>query len=124
MGKTNESYAAFDQILNNERAKAAADLIHYKYGELLFDNGEFLPAVEQFAEVTKTSQANPTLVTRAHLLQGKALDAMNQHPAAREQYQKVLSRENVFDLHNQARKYLKTPYAPEKTDKKKAAEQP
>src|SRR5262249_44798551 len=78
MGKTNESYAAFDQILKNERAKAVADLIYYQYGELLFDNGEFPRAVEQFMEVTKTPQANSTLVSRAHLQQGRALDAMDQ----------------------------------------------
>lgn len=118
MGKNNESYAAFEQALKNERAQAAADLIHYQYGELLFDNGEFSRAVDQFVEVTNTPQANSTLVSRAHLRQGQALDAMNQRPAALEQYRIVLTCENVLDLHNLARKYRKSPYTPEKIARK------
>ena len=118
IGKNNESYAAFDQVLNNERAQAAADLIHYQYGEQLFDDGEFSRAFEQFVAVTKTPQANSTLVSRAHLSQGQALDAMNQRPAALEQYKIVLTRENVFDLHNLAQRYMKSPYAPEKAARK------
>ena len=102
----------------NDRAQAAADLIHYQYGELLFDEGEFSRAVEQFVAVTKTPQANSALVSRAHLRQGQALDAMNQRPAALEQYQIVLARENVFDLHNLALRYTKRPYAPEKAPRK------
>jgi len=34
------------------------------------------------------------------------------------QYKIVLTRENVFDLHNLARRYMKSPYAPEKTARK------
>src|SRR5262245_34133923 len=118
IGKNDESYAAFDQVLKNARAQAAADLIHYQYGELLFDNGEFSRAVEQFVAVTKAPQANSTLVSRAHLRQGQAFDAMNQRPAAIEQYQNVLARENVFDIHKLAQKHMKRPYAPEKAARK------
>jgi tetratricopeptide (TPR) repeat protein len=118
IGKSNESYDAFDQVLKNERAQAAADLIHYQFGELLFDDGEFSRAIEQFEAVTKTPQANSTLVSRAHLRQGEALDAMNQRSAALEQYNIVLTLENVFDLHNLARRYMKRPYAPEKAARK------
>lgn len=119
MGKSCESYAAFDQVLKDERARAVADLIHYQYGEVLFDGGEFTRATEQFVAVTKTPKADAALVSLAHLRQGQAFDAEGQHTSAFAQYQIVLKRENVFDSHNLARKYNNRPYAPEKTRQEK-----
>src|SRR5262249_37166471 len=110
-----ESYAAFDQILNNDRAQALVDLIHYKYGEALLASGEFARASEQFIAVTETPRADSALVSLARLGQGQSLDAMGQRASALEQYQIVLAREDVFDSHDRAHRYEKRPYSPEGT---------
>jgi tetratricopeptide (TPR) repeat protein len=107
-----ESYAAFDQVLNNESAQSIIDLIHYKYGEALFANGEFARAARQFIAVTETPKADSALVSLAHLGHGQSLDAMGQRTSALEHYQIVLAREDVFDSHDKAHRYEKRPYAP------------
>lgn len=121
MGKSCESYAAFNRELNNERAQSITDLIHYQYGRALFDSGEFKSAIEQFSAVIKTSKANAALVSLAYLHQGQSLDATGQRASALEQYQNVLKRENVFDSHNLARRHIKRPFTPEKTRQEKCA---
>src|SRR5262249_37678979 len=72
-GKRDESYAAFDAVLKDPRAHAVADLVHYQYGESLFNGGEFSKAVEQYELVTKTPKANATLVSMSYLRSGEAL---------------------------------------------------
>ncbi len=110
-----ESFTAFDQLLSNERAQPVVDLIHYKYGEALFANGEFARAASQFIAVTETPKADIALVSLARLGQGQSLDAMGQRASALEQYKIVLAREDVFDSHDKARRYEKRPYAPGET---------
>jgi tetratricopeptide (TPR) repeat protein len=119
LGRGCESYAAFDQVLKNERAQTVADLIHYKYGEALLANGEFTRATEQFIAVAETPKADSALVSLAHLGRGQSLDAIGQHKPALEQYQIVLAREDVFNSHNKAHRYEKRPYAPGKTRQEK-----
>lgn len=115
VGQSCESYAAFEQLLKDERAQGAADLIHYRYGEVLLKGGAFARAREHFEAVAKAPQQDPALASLAHLRHGQALDALGQHADAREQYQLVLRRANAFDSHNQARAYRESPYTPQKT---------
>ena len=121
MGRSCESYAAFNKALKNERAESIADLIHYQYGRALFDSGEFTGATGQFTAVIETPKADATLVSLAHLQLGQALDATGQRESALEHYQETRKRENVFDSHNLALRYIKKPYAPGKTRQEKCA---
>jgi tetratricopeptide (TPR) repeat protein len=114
-----ESYAAFDQILKDERARTVADLIHYRYGEALLAGGDFARAARQFLAATETPEADSALVSLAHLGQGQSLDAMGQRAPALEQYRVALAREDVFDSHNKAHRYEKRPYAPGKIRQEK-----
>ena len=109
-GNREQSYAAFDELLKNPRAKVVADLIHYQYGESLFNGGDFTKAAEQYDLVTKTPKANAALVSMAYLHAGEAFDAAGQRKAALAQYQLVIKRENVYDSHDLAEKYTKKPY--------------
>jgi tetratricopeptide (TPR) repeat protein len=109
-----ESYVVFDQLLKNERARAVVDLIHFEYGQALLDGGEYSRAAEHFAAVTKTPAATPSLTSMAHLHWGQALDAAGRRKDAVAQYELVLKREDVFDSHAAAERYLKRPYAPSK----------
>jgi tetratricopeptide (TPR) repeat protein len=114
MGKREESRAAFDQLLKNERAQAVADLIHYNFGEALFRDGDFTRAEAEFAAVIRTAKAETTLVSLAHLQRGQSLDALGKHQDALTHYKIVLERQDVFDSHKLAEKYSKRPYSPSK----------
>src|SRR5262245_22152476 len=121
MGKSCESYSAFNETLHNERAGSIVDLIHYQYGRALFESGEFTGATGQFIAVIETPKADATLVSLARLQLGQAFDATGQRESALEQYQETRKRENVFDSHNLALRYIKRPYAPGKTHQEKCA---
>jgi tetratricopeptide (TPR) repeat protein len=111
MGRSNEAYAIFEQVLKIEPPEV--DLVHYQYGQLLFDRAEFARAGEQFGAVTKTQGASPALISLALLRRGQAYDALGLHDEAIKQYQAVLDRPNVFDSQIQATRYKKKPYTPE-----------
>lgn len=115
MGKREESRAAFDQLLKNERARAVVDLIHYDFGEALFRDGDFARAEAEFAAVIRIPKAQVTLVSLAHLRWGQSLDALGKHDDARAHYKIVLEREDVFDSHKMAQNYSKRPYSPSKS---------
>ncbi|MCI0392524.1 MAG: hypothetical protein MOB07_27650 [Acidobacteria bacterium] len=119
MGKSCESYAAFDQVLKDERAVAVADLIHYQYGEVLFESGEFARADEQYIAVSESPNADFALVSLAHLRRGQLLDAMGQRTSALAQYQIVLTGEDVFDAHDLAKRYKNRPFAPKRNRQEK-----
>lgn len=119
MGKSCESYAAFDHVLKDERAQAVADLIHYHYGEVLFESGEFTRAAEQYIAVSETPNADFALVSLTHLRRGQVLDATGQRTSALAQYQIVFTREDVFDTHDLAKRYKIRPFAPKRTRQEK-----
>ncbi|CAN5890147.1 hypothetical protein BH18ACI4_BH18ACI4_16500 [soil metagenome] len=109
-----EALDTFEKLLL-ERAGAEAgaralDLIHIRYGEALLLMDQPARAAEQFLAATAVRQADAGLVSRAHLLAAQTFDVAGKRNEALDQYRKVLSRPNVYDSHEQARRGLKKPY--------------
>jgi tetratricopeptide (TPR) repeat protein len=110
LNKTEESNRIFEDLVKDESMKKAADLIHYQFGEALAGQKRYQEAIRHFQEVTNLQNANTELVTRSRLRSGQMLDLLQRRNEALAEYQVVLQRENVFDSHEQAKRYLKRPY--------------
>jgi len=112
-----EAFATFDELLRDRNARDAAaralDLIHFKYGEVLFMAGQNDRAAKEFLTTTKVDKAEPGLVTMAHLYAARAYDVSGKRDEAVTQYKEVLARPNVYDAHEEARKGLKQAYKAE-----------
>jgi tetratricopeptide (TPR) repeat protein len=107
-----EAFAIFEDLLR-ERSSGVSrvlDLIHFKYGEVLLTAGEGNRAAKEFIAATKAERADPALVTMAHLNAARAFDLAGKRDDALSQYRQVLSRPNVFDAHDEARKGLRGPF--------------
>ena len=122
LDKPCESYAAFEEVLKDASAQTITDQIHYQYGQALLEHSEFERAVQQFAAVSQTPNADEALVTLAQLGQGQALDAAGRRALAQTEYQRVLNRKDAFDSRKDARRYLERPYEAEKNGLGKCAE--
>ncbi len=122
-----EAFATFDELLRDknmrEVAVRALDLIHFKYGEVLFTAGQNERAAKEFLMTTKVNKAEPGLVTMAHLYAGRAYDLSGKRDEALTQYKEVLARPNVYDAHDEARKGLKQPYKSEPGESKEVEQQ-
>jgi len=109
-----EAVSAFDLLLRERSASGAParalDLIHFRYGEalLLLDQTEH--AAREFLAATVVNGAEPGLVTRAHLRAAQALDLAGKRNEALTEYRIALSRPNIYDSLEQARRGLKEPY--------------
>ena len=112
-----EAFTTFDELLRDrsvrETSGRALDLIHFKYGEALSTAGLQERAAKEFIATTKVDRAEPGLVTMAHLFAGRSFDAAGKREEALAQYKQVLSRPNVYDAHDEARKGLRQPYKSE-----------
>ena len=111
-----EAFATFDELLRDRNVRDAAiralDLIHFKYGEVLLTAGQNDRAAKEFITTTKVDSAEPGLVTMAHLFAGRAYDVSGKRDEAVAQYKEVLTRPNVYDAHEEARRGLKQAYQP------------
>ncbi len=109
-----EALATFEELLHKrptaDDSPRALDLIHFRYGEALLLMDQTGRAAEQFLAATAVRQADAGLVSRAHLMAGRAFDVANKRNRALDQYRIVLSRPNVYDSHDLARRGLKKPY--------------
>jgi tetratricopeptide (TPR) repeat protein len=109
-----EALDTFEQLIRESHTKAdsprALDLIHVRYGEGLLLMDQPGGAAEQFLAATAVRRADGGLVSRAHLLAAQAFDVAGKRNEALAQYRIVLSRPNVYDSHDQARRGLKKPY--------------
>lgn len=113
MGRKDEGQAAFAEMLGNKRAEQAVnDLINYQWAEGLFLAKDYRAAVERYTAVKRWPKSDPGLVSLAQLHLGQALDAMGKRSEAVSEYQAVLKRDNIFDSHDQANQFIKTPYSP------------
>jgi tetratricopeptide (TPR) repeat protein len=112
-----EAFATFDELLRDKTMRDAAgralDLIHFKYGEVLLTAGQNDRAAKEFLAATKVEKAEPGLITMAHLFAARAYDVGGKRDEALAQYKEVLSRPNVYDAHDEARKGLREAYKPE-----------
>lgn len=109
-----EAFSTFDEVLRDKAVRDVAvralDLIHFKYGEVLLLAGQNERAAKEFVLTTKVEHAEPGLVTMAHLFAARALDLAGKRDDAVAEYKVVLSRPNVFDAHDEAKKGLREAY--------------
>jgi len=112
-----ESFAVFDELLRDRNTRDAAagalDLIHFKYGEVLLLSGYNERAAKEFLAATKVDRAEAGMVTMAHLYAARAYDAAGKRDDALAQYKAVLSRPNVYDAHDEAKRGLQKAYRSE-----------
>lgn len=113
--KAREAFAIFDSLLRdrvtpNATANRAADLIHFRYGEVLLMAGEPDRAGEEFLAAARVVKTEPALATLAHLRRAQAMDLAGKRREAMGEYEVVLKRPNVRRSHEEARRGLQTPY--------------
>jgi tetratricopeptide (TPR) repeat protein len=112
-----EAFATFDEVIRDRNVREAAgralDLIHFKYGEALLTAGLNERAAKEFLSATKVPQAEPGLVTMAHLYAARAYDVAGKRDEALVQYKEVLARPNIYDAHEEAKRGMKQAYKAE-----------
>ena len=109
-----EAFASFDELLRDrsvrETLARALDLVHFKYGEVLLTAGHGERAAHEFLMATRVDGAETSLVTMAHLYAARAFDLMGKRADALAQYRQVLTRPDIFDAHDGAKKGLRQPF--------------
>jgi tetratricopeptide (TPR) repeat protein len=109
-----EAAGAFDLLLRARPASGsparALDLIHFRYGEALLLLGQPEHAAKEFLAATRVNGAEPGLATRAHLRAAQTFDLAGKRSEALTEYRIALSRPNIYDSFEQARRGLKEPY--------------
>lgn len=109
-----EAFRTFDDLLRDrtvrETVSKALDLVHFKYGEVLLLAGNGDRAASEFLSVTKIEKAEPALVTMSHLNAARAYDLVGKRNDAMNQYRQVLTRPDIFDAHDEAKKGMREPY--------------
>jgi tetratricopeptide (TPR) repeat protein len=112
-----EALATFDELLRDKNvrntAARALDLIHFKYGEVLMAAGYHDRAAKEFLAATRVDRGEAGLITMAHLYAARSYDAAGKRDDALTQYKQVLSRPNVYDAHDEAKKGLKEAFKAE-----------
>ncbi len=105
-----EAFAIYEALLSDREVADTAGrlkgVIHFKYGEALLKTGRTERAAEEFLAAAKAAGAGEELATVAHLNAARALGASNKRAEATAQYRLVLSRPDVYDAHDEARKSL------------------
>lgn len=116
-----EAVAIFDALLRDRAARETAsrslDLIHFRYGEALLASEQPEDAAKEFLAAAATSGAEPGLVTTAHLHAAQAYDLAGKRTEALAQYKIVITRPDVMNSQEEARRGLKEPYKPKKVEK-------
>jgi hypothetical protein len=109
-----EALAIFDSLLRDRVSRDAAsrslDLVHFRYGEALLNNGQPETAAKEFLAAASAVGVEPALATRAHLQAARAFDLAGKRNDALAQYRTVLTRPDVSGAHTDAKQGLKEPY--------------
>ena len=109
-----EAVRSFETMLHERPAAGAApramDLIHFRYGEALLLMAQAERAATEFLAATTVSGADVGTVSRAHLRAAQSFDLAGKRNEALAEYQVVLSRPNIYDSYDQARRGQKEPY--------------
>ena len=112
-----EAFKIFDDLLRDrtvrETVSRALDLVHFKYGEVLLTAGQGDRAAKEFLAVTRVERAEPALVTMSHLYAARAFDVAGKRDDALVHYREVLSRPDIYDAHEGAKKGLREPFKKE-----------
>ncbi|HEU0185913.1 MAG TPA: tetratricopeptide repeat protein [Blastocatellia bacterium] len=115
--RSDDAYAAFEDLLKDPAATPASDLVHYQYAEALAQAQDYKRAAEHFLEVPKSKGADANLATLAILRTAQLYDLAGQRDDAVAQYKAVLARPNVYDTREQAEKGLKKPFREKEKEK-------
>ncbi|MGH9759312.1 MAG: tetratricopeptide repeat protein, partial [Blastocatellia bacterium] len=108
-----EGYGVFKQLVDQPRvAGEAKDIVSYRWGEALQSARDFSGALAQYRQVVEWAASDYDMITQAHLHAGEMLDCLNNRSEALAEYQRVLSRRNIYDCQDQARDHIKHPYRP------------
>jgi len=109
-----EAVSTFETMLHERSAAGAApralDLIHVRYGEALILMGHAGHAAREFLIATTVKDADAGTVSRAHLRAAQSFDLAGMRTEALVEYRVVLSRPNIYDSYDQARRGQKEPY--------------
>ncbi len=109
-----EALSTFESMLHERSVAGAApralDLIHFRYGEALLLMGQAQRAATEFLAATTVKGADAGTVSRAHLRAAQSFDLAGKRNEALSEYRVVLSRPNVYDSYDQARRGQKEPY--------------
>lgn len=108
-----EAFAIFDALLQDRAVRDSSrslDLIHFRYGDALFESGRFDQAAREFLAAAATPGAESSLATLARLHAGQSLDLAGKRNEALLQYRSVLERPDVDNAHEEARRGLREPY--------------
>ena len=109
-----EAVSTFETMLHERPAAGAApralDLIHFRYGEALLLMGQAQRAATEFLAATTVKGADAGTVSRAHLRAAQSFDLAGKRNEALAEYRVVLSRPNIYDSYDQARRGQKEPY--------------
>jgi tetratricopeptide (TPR) repeat protein len=120
-----EAFGTFDELVRDRAVRDASaralDLIHFKYGEALSVAGLPDRAAREFLATTKVERAEPGLVTMAYLYAGRSYDTAGKREEALTQYKQVLTRPNVYDAHDEAKRGLQKAYKAEQVVRPDAA---
>jgi len=109
-----EAVSTFETMLHErspaDAAPRALDLIHFRYGEALLLMGQRERAAREFLAATTVRGAEAGVVSRAHLRAAQSFDLAGKRNEALAEYRVVLSRPNVYDSYDQARRGQKESY--------------
>jgi tetratricopeptide (TPR) repeat protein len=109
-----EALSTFETLLHERSGASAApralDLIHFRYGEAFLMMGQAQRAAREFLAATTVNGADTGIVSRAHLRAAQSFDLAGKRNEALAEYRVVLSRPNIYDSYDQARRGQKEPY--------------
>ena len=105
-----EAFSIFDALLRDRTAARIFDLIHFRYGEGLLLAGQPEHASKEFLATANLAGAEQGLTTMARLRAAQSLDLASHRSEALAQYRIVLSRPDVYNSHEEARRGLREPY--------------
>ncbi len=116
LGKFDESAPLFASLLADPVTASCRDVIEYQYADALFSQGRNEEALGHFQAVASSRASNTELALLSRLRAGQILDLIGKRPEALAQYKLVLAGKNVFDSHNQAKKFTKAPFSRPKSN--------
>lgn len=109
-----QAFGIFESLLHGRGsrdaaapARAAPDLIHFRYGEALLAAEQPVRAAQEFLAAAKLTGAEPELATMARLRAAQSLDLAGRRGEAVVEYRAVLNRPNINHAHEEARRGLR-----------------
>lgn len=118
-----EAFQIFDELLQPERApgtsrrNAAAaassrpvDQIYFSYGQALYVAGQYERAAKEYLSGAGVAGAEAGLATFSRLRAAQSYDLAGKRKDALAQYAAVLTRPNVYNSHEEAKRGLREPY--------------